>query len=193
MRREQRAQQVCAPTNTPSAFATGHYLPPYKLRPCIPARTRYNTLMKTILVPLDLSAAAVHVCNAACDLAKQLGGRLILMHVVQPPPVLMSDVYAFDAGQLSEMAGVAEKKAARSLRALDHHCAKRKVPATTVLRTGSPVAAILAKAKSARAAYIVMGSHGHGAIYDLLVGSTAHGVLMKTPCPVVIVPPKRRS
>jgi nucleotide-binding universal stress UspA family protein len=146
--------------------------------------------MKTILVPLDLSPAAVRVCDAACELAGRVDGRLILLHVVQPPPGVLSEVYAFDAGQLTEMAAVAEKSAATSLRALDRLCAKRKVLATTVQRTGAPVAAILAKAVSARAAYIVMGSHGHGAIYDLLVGSTTHGVLMKAPCPVLVVPPE---
>lgn len=148
--------------------------------------------MKTILVPLDLSPAAVQVCNAACELARQVDARLILMHVVQPPPVMMSEVYAFDSGQLTEMIGVAEKSAERSLRALDRYCSKRSVRATTVQRTGAPVAAILAKAVSSRAAYIVMGSHGHSAIYDLLVGSTTHGVLMKAPCPVIVVPPPSR-
>ncbi|AOS43306.1 Putative universal stress protein [Lacunisphaera limnophila] len=148
--------------------------------------------MKTILVPLDLSPAAVQVCNAACELARRVDGRLILMHVVPPPPVMLSDVYAFDAGQLTELTEVAGKTAARSLRALDRHCGKRGVRATTVQRSGAPVAAILAKAVSARAAYIVMGSHGHGAIYDLLVGSTTHGVLMQAPCPVLVVPPVSR-
>lgn len=149
--------------------------------------------MKTILVPLDLSPAAVRVCNAACDLARQVDGRLVLLHVVQPPPVVMSEVYAFDAGQLKEMAAVADKSAAHRLRVLDQYCARQKVRATTVQRTGSPVAAILAKATSSKAAYIVMGSHGHGAIYDLLVGSTTHGVLMKAACPVLVVPSPRRT
>lgn len=35
---------------------------------------------------------------------------------------------------------------------------------------------------------IVLGSHGHGALYDLLVGSVAEGVLRRAPCPVVVVP-----
>jgi universal stress protein A len=35
----------------------------------------------------------------------------------------------------------------------------------------------------------VLGSHGHTAFYDLLVGSTAAGVLKHAPCPVVVVPP----
>jgi nucleotide-binding universal stress UspA family protein len=147
--------------------------------------------MKTILVPLDLSAAAVQVCDAACELAKLIGARPILLHVVQPPPVVMSDVYAFDATQLTELGTAAEKNAVHKLRALARHCAKHEVRVTTVQRSGVPVTAILAKARSIRARYIVMGSHGHGAMYDLLVGSTTHGVLKKAPCPVLIVPPAR--
>jgi len=144
--------------------------------------------MKTILVPLDLSPAAVRVCDAACELAKLTGARPILLHIVQPPPVMMSDVYAFDASQLSELSASAEKNAVHKLRALARHCEKQQVRVTSVQRTGVAVTAILAKARSTRAGYIVMGSHGHGAMYDLLVGSTTHGVLMKAPCPVLIVP-----
>lgn len=144
--------------------------------------------MKTILVPLDLSPAAVQVCDAACELAKFIGARPILLHIVQPPPVMLSDVYAFDASQLTAMSASAAKSAAHKLRALARHCARRGVQVTTVQRTGLPVAAILAKAASTRARYIVMGSHGHGAVYDLLVGSTTHGVLKKATCPVLVVP-----
>jgi nucleotide-binding universal stress UspA family protein len=39
-----------------------------------------------------------------------------------------------------------------------------------------------------KADFIVMGSHGHGALYNLLIGGTASGVIQKAPCPVVIVP-----
>lgn len=149
--------------------------------------------MKTILVPLDLSPATVQVCNAACDLAKLIGGRLVLLHAVQPPPVMMSEVYAFDAGQMTKLASAGSKYAAPKLRALVRHCEKRGVRATTFQKTGSPVAAILAKATSARASYIMMGTHGHSAVYDLLVGSTTHGVLKKAPCPVIVVPPVKRK
>ena len=148
--------------------------------------------MKTILVPLDLSPATVRVCDTACDLARLTGARLILLHIVQPPPVMMSEVYAFDDGQLTELVGAAKKIAARKLHALERRCEKRGVLVTAVQRTGSPVTAILAKAASTRASCIVMGTHGHGAIYDLLVGSTTHGVLKKAPCPVMVVPPAGR-
>jgi nucleotide-binding universal stress UspA family protein len=55
--------------------------------------------------------------------------------------------------------------------------------------TGSPATLILAQAKIEDADYIVMGSHGHTALYDLLVGSTTYQVLRRTSCPVLIVPP----
>jgi nucleotide-binding universal stress UspA family protein len=147
--------------------------------------------MKTILVPVDLSAAGPRACDAACDLARLMQARLVLLHVVQPPAVMMVEIYALGAGQAEEMLAAAEDAGTDRLRTLAARCAKRGVEVETVHRVGLPVVEILSRAK--KADYIVMGSHGHGAMYDLLVGSTAHGVLKKAPCPVVVVPQKRGS
>jgi nucleotide-binding universal stress UspA family protein len=53
---------------------------------------------------------------------------------------------------------------------------------------GPPIPHILAEAERTDADYIIMGSHGHTALYDLLVGSTTHGILRKARCPVVVIP-----
>ena len=37
------------------------------------------------------------------------------------------------------------------------------------------------------AAAIVVGRHDHGALHDVLVGSTAKGLLRRAPCPVLVV------
>jgi nucleotide-binding universal stress UspA family protein len=147
--------------------------------------------MKTILVPVDLSAATVRVCAAACDLAKLIDGRIVLLHVVPPLPIIMSDYYAFDTGHLAQAMVAVEKEAILKLRALARRLAKR-CPVQTVQMTGQPVGSIVAKARSTKAAYIVLGSHGHGAMFDLFVGSTASGVLRKARCPVLVVPMNRR-
>ena len=34
---------------------------------------------------------------------------------------------------------------------------------------------------------IVVGSHGHGALYHLLLGSVSEGIIRKTTCPVLVV------
>jgi nucleotide-binding universal stress UspA family protein len=58
----------------------------------------------------------------------------------------------------------------------------------TVVLVGQPVAVILEQARKIGADYIVMGSHGHGKLYDFLVGSTASGILKKARCGVIILP-----
>jgi nucleotide-binding universal stress UspA family protein len=147
--------------------------------------------MKTILVPVDFSAVSRRVCDAACDLANALGGELLLLHVVPPPPVMVSDLYMLSAAQTDDMQVAAERAGGKRLRELEARCEKRGIPTRRVQRTGLPIPEIVKYA--AKADYLVMGSHGHGAMYDLLVGSTTHGVLKKVRCPVLIVPPSPRD
>ena len=145
--------------------------------------------MKTILAPVDLSAAATRVADAACDLAPLVGGRVVLFHVVQPPPVVLSEVYAVDAGQLDELVAAAESAAETRLQKLAERCRGAGVPVEVVKLPGDPVHHILERSRQAD--FVVLGSHGHGAMYDLLVGSTTHGILRRAACPVVIIPPAR--
>ncbi len=144
--------------------------------------------MKTILVPVDLSDVTARVCKMACELAGTVNGRLVLLHVVQPPPVIMSDACAVEAGQLANLLQTARKMATRKLAALARNCGKRVENVRTVQQTGQPVAVILQQAAALKADYVVLGTHGHGAVYDLLVGSTTQGVLRKARCPVLVVP-----
>ncbi|MBI2498491.1 MAG: universal stress protein [Opitutae bacterium] len=144
--------------------------------------------MKTILVPVDLSAATTKVCDAACELAKLLNARLVLLHVVLPPPVMLADYYAFDSGVMAEAVTAGEKFAERRLKALARLCRRLQLEVECLQLTGQAVTVILARAATLKADYIVLGSHGHGAVFNLLVGSTAQGVLRKAPCPVLVVP-----
>jgi nucleotide-binding universal stress UspA family protein len=59
---------------------------------------------------------------------------------------------------------------------------------TTHEPTGSVVEEILKTADAIAADLIVMGSHGHGSVYNLLVGSVTEGVLKISKCPILLVP-----
>lgn len=144
--------------------------------------------MKTILVPVDFSHATTRVCDAAHSLARLTGARLILFHVVQAPPFLLNDYYSFDTGTMAEVVAAGEKAANSKLESLRRRYAKKHPPITVQQEHGAPVRTILRKAKSLKAGYIVIGSHGHGAVFDLLAGSTTNGVLRKSRCPVLVVP-----
>ena len=58
----------------------------------------------------------------------------------------------------------------------------------SVLIRGSAVIEILAMTEQYEIDMIVMGSHGHGAWYELMVGTVSEGVLRHAPCPALIVP-----
>lgn len=160
-----------------------------KSNPCvaIPTQMRYTMAMKTILTPVDFSPATAHVIDAAIDLATAVDGKVVLLHANQPPTVTAD--YGLAMENVQEIISVSEKASSRQLEHLLRQLSDRGVDASTASISGPAVASIVARAKETDASYIVMGSHGHTALYDLLVGSTTHGVLKKAPCPVVIVPP----
>ncbi len=54
--------------------------------------------------------------------------------------------------------------------------------------TGAVLDEILKLADTVNADLVVMGTHGHGAMYNLLVRSVTEGVLKQGACPVLLVP-----
>lgn len=142
--------------------------------------------MKTILTPIDFSPASESVIAQATTLARALQARLVLLNVVQPP-VVMSD-YAPLMESIVELVAIGEKAAAKRLAKLRTRLAAERLNVETAQASGSPIQGIVDAASKLPADYIVMGSHGHTALYDLIVGSTTHGVLKRARCPVVIVP-----
>lgn len=148
--------------------------------------------VKTILAPVDFSAATEGVVAQATTLARATNGRVVLLSVIQPPAI--TSEYAPLMENIAEIRAAGENAAAKNLARLQDQLQKQGVISETVQLNGAPILNIIDQANKLAADYIVMGSHGHTALYDLLVGSTTHGVLMRATCPVVILPatkPKR--
>jgi nucleotide-binding universal stress UspA family protein len=143
--------------------------------------------MKTILVPIDFSDATPRVLDAARELAGAFAAKIVLLHVSEPEP----DFVGFEPGPIAVRATIARdfKKEHQQLDA-----------ARTQLGDGLNILAlhiqgpivdkIIAEAQQHSADFIVLGSHGHGALFELLVGSVATGVLRNAGCPVLVVPVK---
>ena len=142
--------------------------------------------MKTILAPIDFSSASEGVVEEAVSLARALAGRVVLLTVIQPPVVMTE--YAPLLADIAEVTAAGEKSAAVKLAKIEGDLAEEGIASESIQFVGAPIPHIIEQAKNVAADYIVMGSHGHTALYDLLVGSTTHGVLMRAQCPVVIVP-----
>ncbi len=142
--------------------------------------------MKTILAPIDFSAASDHVVAEALALARAVQGRLVLLHVVPPALRLGGDAALAESG--AEFAVEAETDAHRRLAELQDKLRADGVAAHAVHRSGHAGECIVQQAERLSADYIVIGSHGHTAFYDLIVGSTTTRVLKEATCRVVVVP-----
>jgi len=147
--------------------------------------------MKIILAAVDFSSGSKHVVAQAAELAQALRGRVVILHVLPLQP------YKPDLGLLGDPPAdwrrTIEKNANHRLTALQQGCERKSVASRIVCMTGAPTGLILSHAKKSAANFIVMGSHGHTAFYDLIIGSVASGVIKRAPCPVVLVPPARRK
>jgi len=142
--------------------------------------------MKTILAPIDFSDASEAVIKEAATFARAFDARVVLLTVVQPPVPITEYAAMIDSAQF---VAASERHAAEQLEVIERNLRNDFVLVESVRETGSPVPIIVKTAQEWDADYIVMGSHGHTAFYDLIVGSTTHGVLNRAKCPVVIVPP----
>ncbi len=145
--------------------------------------------MKTILTPVDFSSASDDVIREASALARALGGRIVVLTVIQPP--VITSEYSPMMENFAAITAAGEEAATTRLQRITRGLQAKSIPHATLRLHGAPVAHIVEQAKKLSADYIVMGSHGHNAVYDLLVGTTTHGVLMRAACPVMIVPQKK--
>ena len=140
--------------------------------------------MKTILVPVDFSDTTPGVIETAKKFATTFGSRVVLLHVSEPEP----DFVGFEPGPIAVRQTVARdlKGERQKIEALKENCGIPEVLALHI--QGPAIEKILHEAASQNAGLIVIGSHGHGALYELLVGSVTAGVLKGARCPVLVVP-----
>ena len=141
--------------------------------------------MKTILAPVDFSPATAVVAQATA-LARLLPARLVLLSVVQAPVIVTE--FTPMMGNPTEFVDAAQQSSAERRQKLPRELPTDLLAVVTETVTGVAAEAIADAARRFGADCIVMGSNGRTPFYDLVIGSTTHGVIQRAKCPVVIVP-----
>jgi nucleotide-binding universal stress UspA family protein len=135
----------------------------------------------TILHPTDFSDRSEAAFQLACLLARESGARLIVLHVVQPPPFVTH----------GEMARALEQAEGyrRELNEKLHNLrdADPDLEMEHRLEDGEPVNEIMRAATETGSDLIVLGTHGRTGFRRLLLGSVAEQVLRRAACPVLTV------
>ena len=149
--------------------------------------------MKTIVAALDFSDASKPVLEMAGSLATAYGATLHLVHVVEPEPSYSA--YGFTPEEFPaihvfqkearERAEAALKKKRESLSA--------DLKVETHLLEGNPLNALLEFATETGADLVALGSHGHGVMASVLLGSVAEGLVRKAEVPALVVPAPHRK
>ncbi len=142
--------------------------------------------MSHIISAIDFSPISDCVIAESRALAISRQWNLTLMHVAAPNP----DFVGYEAGPQSERDFRAHelREEHSKLQEIASDLRGDGIDARGVLVPGETVATILREAKRLETRCIVIGSHGHGAIYSALVGSVSAGVIAGATCPVLVVP-----
>ena len=144
-----------------------------------------------VLVAVDLSQASEKVVASARQVALQTGAKVYVLHAAEPEP----DFVGYDAGPDVVRGQVANeyREEHRGIQKLADSLRESGIDATALLIQGPTVETTLKQSKKLDADLIVVGSHGHSAIYDVLVGSYSAGILRKSDVPVLVVPTRGKG
>jgi nucleotide-binding universal stress UspA family protein len=141
----------------------------------------------SLLVALDFSSVADDQLEIVGRLAAP-NREIYLLHVAEPDP----DFVGYEAGPDVVRAQVADEfhREHEMIQTLAGRLRDRGHQVTALLVQGPTIETILNEAEKVGAEVIVVGSHGRGKLFDLVVGSVSAGVIRKSPVPVLVVPTK---
>jgi nucleotide-binding universal stress UspA family protein len=143
-------------------------------------------LVRTILVPVDFSDCSLAGLTYAVRFAKEFGARIIVVHVTDLGPVMMTS-------------GSGEYNSPTYIEAARRRCGDRMqtflkrvdfdgVAVDTSAVAGYCPAAIYEAAAKEGADLIIISTHGRTGLRRALIGSVAEGTVRYAACPVLVVP-----
>jgi nucleotide-binding universal stress UspA family protein len=165
-----------------------------------------NIQIKKILYATDLSESAVHAFSYAVSLANMYGAGITILHVLAefPGEEFIANMISTDTwkeiknrhyseardqliGKKRDHVAIKEVLQAFSENAKTDAADQNFVTDKVLIKNGTPAEVIVETAKELNSDLIVMGTHGHGVIADVLVGNTAKWVIKHSPIPVLII------
>jgi len=146
---------------------------------------------RRILVAVDGSGPSLRATRLAVSWARQVGGRVVLLHAVDPGllRLLPPEGALLGAARLGlrteEIERSLREDAEAQLEPCRRVCEAAGVPHATRVEVEAPTRAIAQAAEDAD--LVVMGSRGLGALTGTALGSLSHRVIAATHKPVLVV------
>jgi universal stress protein A len=140
--------------------------------------------LRRILAPTDFSTNSEKAVQYAIELARLIGARLTLLHVVPEPSALDYTMQGIPIDEIQGWKDEAETKLAGELakaklayQAVDSALTMALHPRDEIVRAATQLPADL----------LVLSTHGYTGWRHALFGSDAEKILEHAPCPVVVI------
>ena len=165
-----------------------------------------NIQIKKILYATDLSETAVYAFSYAVSLANMYGAGITILHVLAefPGEQFITNMITANTWKAIKEQHYSEARDRLIGKKRDHIAIKEVLQAFSeevkvdeedqafvtdeiLIKDGAPAEIIVQTAIEQDCDLVVMGTHGHGAIADVLIGSTAKWVIKQSPIPVLVI------
>ena len=143
-----------------------------------------------LLVAVDLSKSTQTIVDKVEAITKEYPVQVWILHNALPEP----DIVEFKVDPIAARESLAKKfhDEHRQIQEIADRLRKAGLDATALLVHGATVETILQEASDLEVDMIVVGSHGWGAMYKLLMGSVSEGIIRKSRIPVLVIPTHKR-
>jgi nucleotide-binding universal stress UspA family protein len=154
------------------------------------ARAR-RRLVRSIMVPIDFSDCSLTGVRYALKFAKELGARLIILHVTDLGPVMMTTACGdYDSPTYLE---AARRRCGDRMQAFLKQVDFDGVKVNTLSVAGYCPTAIYEAAEKHAVDLIIISTHGRTGVRHAFIGSVAEGTVRHAACPVLVVPSFSRA
>jgi nucleotide-binding universal stress UspA family protein len=140
-----------------------------------------------VLCCVDFSAHCDRVVAEAVSLARPAAGEVILLHAARAEQPLTSGGVAPPGTHSVPPSDIAERRSKLEAKVAGVRGQGVEVRGVLVVDE-DPAEAVLREAESLAATHLVVGSHGHAVVFELLVGSFTQSILRRSKLPVLVVP-----
>ncbi len=137
--------------------------------------------MKTILALIDFSDVSPAILDHAHTMARAFGSEVVIVHVVPPEPLVVD--FAPPAVPPDMF-----KTRQQELFIMRDSLIERGVRTTAQVLGGLLEETLLKEIERLNPDIILMGSHGHGSLYHLIIGSVTGGIIKNAARPVLVIP-----
>lgn len=149
----------------------------------------FISIMKNILAAVDFSDVTDAVVKAAYEQASHFRGMLRVVHAATTEPVFVGygAVPVENIALHQEDLEASQKKLDKIVDGLK----ERGVETVSHMPEGPVLDGLLKEIKDNDIDLVVVGSHGHGALFNLVAGSVTQGLIHKAKVPILVIPSAR--